>query len=485
MSTNGNDKLETWKEIANYVGRDLRTVMRWEKERCLPVHCIPGGGRRAVFAFRSEIDAWLLGTRQFPASATHRSAQVSRASSSGRVAIPNTGSLASSAVEIPREPGIRAAASAPNGRRTRFAFRPSSLLAFAALSVLAVVVLILKNPHAAGDSAITAPILPPGIESWVQLTLVNSQPEAVRGPFQQAITVDSSRYASLEAPNLQNVAFFDARGELLKSWVESGNANLSSHTVYWILLPEGMRASSDLNIYMGFAAKDRNLFNASTTGEAPGLSPTYGEFDNGSLVFPRYADFRSTSLPAGWYSGLTPGGRGEVRIGNGVFISHSGRGGGSAFLGSDWQVGSNIAEMDLLSQQTTRGQEMLFVCSSSPRYFHWTPDSIGYQDMSGLEIEDNNSGTPSVRATASPNPARSAVIGFHEGTLFANYQPVASVQTRICGGDYLATTVNTGFDASFSFDWIRMRVRPPNGVMPATVFGELKSGVVRTRDAGQ
>jgi len=243
------------------------------------------------------------------------------------------------------------------------------------------------------------------------------------------------------------------------------------------------RARNIANIYMGFAAKERNQFNASTTGEAPGLSPTYGEFDNGALVFPRYADFRGSSLPEGWYSGQTPGGRGEVRIGNGVFIAHSGRGGGSAFLGSDWQVGSNIAEMDLLSQQTTRGQEMLFVCSSSPRYFHWTPDSVGYQDMSGLEIEDNNSGTPSVRATATPNPARSAVIGFHDGTIFANYQPVASVQTRICGGDYLATTVNSGFDASFSFDWIRMRVRPPNGVMPATIFGELNSGVTQTLSA--
>ena len=35
------DKLETWKEIAVYLGRDLRTVMRWEKERSLPVHRLP------------------------------------------------------------------------------------------------------------------------------------------------------------------------------------------------------------------------------------------------------------------------------------------------------------------------------------------------------------------------------------------------------------------------------------------------------------
>jgi len=33
MTANHSDRLETWKEIAVYLGRDLRTVMRWEKER--------------------------------------------------------------------------------------------------------------------------------------------------------------------------------------------------------------------------------------------------------------------------------------------------------------------------------------------------------------------------------------------------------------------------------------------------------------------
>jgi len=483
MSTNGNDKLETWKEIANYVGRDLRTVMRWEKERSLPVHCIPGGGRRAVFAFRSEIDAWLRGSRQHPAGADLKFPQASRPPASVRGAVPKA-EPQTPANEGPARPLVNHVLGASFARKLTIPrVKWAGLLVLAFVSAIAVILLASRGPHAEGASTAVTPIIPPGIEAWVQITLVNSQPQGTSRPFQQVVAVDSSRYASLEAANLQNVAFFDARGEILKSWMESGNANLSSRTVYWIQLPEGIRARNIANIYMGFAAKERNQFNASTTGEAPGLSPTYGEFDNGALVFPRYADFRGSSLPEGWYSGQTPGGRGEVRIGNGVFIAHSGRGGGSAFLGSDWQVGSNIAEMDLLSQQTTRGQEMLFVCSSSPRYFHWTPDSIGYQDMSGLEIEDNNSGTPSVRATAAPNPPRSAVIGFHDGTLFANYQPVASVQTRICGGDYLATTVNTGFDASFSFDWIRMRVLPPNGVMPATIFGELNSGVTQTLNA--
>jgi FG-GAP-like repeat len=53
--------LHSWKEIAAYLGRDVRTVMRWAKDKGLPVHRLPGGARAAVFAYREEMDAWLLG----------------------------------------------------------------------------------------------------------------------------------------------------------------------------------------------------------------------------------------------------------------------------------------------------------------------------------------------------------------------------------------------------------------------------------------
>jgi len=62
MSISDNIRLDTWKEIARYLNRDLRTVRRWEKERGLPVHRVPGGGIRAVYAFRDEVDSWLQQT---------------------------------------------------------------------------------------------------------------------------------------------------------------------------------------------------------------------------------------------------------------------------------------------------------------------------------------------------------------------------------------------------------------------------------------
>ena len=54
-------RLDSWKEIATYLDRDVRTAMRWAKDQGLPVRRVGGGRGRSVFAFSDELDAWLLG----------------------------------------------------------------------------------------------------------------------------------------------------------------------------------------------------------------------------------------------------------------------------------------------------------------------------------------------------------------------------------------------------------------------------------------
>jgi dipeptidyl aminopeptidase/acylaminoacyl peptidase len=57
--TTMNDRLDSWKDIASHLNRNIRTVIRWEKDKGLPVHRVPGGKRQAVFGYRHEIDRWL------------------------------------------------------------------------------------------------------------------------------------------------------------------------------------------------------------------------------------------------------------------------------------------------------------------------------------------------------------------------------------------------------------------------------------------
>lgn len=52
------DRLESWKEIAAYLNRDVRTVQRWEASEGLPVHRHQHRKRGSVHAFRSELDEW-------------------------------------------------------------------------------------------------------------------------------------------------------------------------------------------------------------------------------------------------------------------------------------------------------------------------------------------------------------------------------------------------------------------------------------------
>ena len=55
MSETG--RLDSWKEIAGYLRRSLRTAQRWERDAALPVRRV-SSDRGAVYAFRSDIDAW-------------------------------------------------------------------------------------------------------------------------------------------------------------------------------------------------------------------------------------------------------------------------------------------------------------------------------------------------------------------------------------------------------------------------------------------
>lgn len=52
-------RLDSWKEIAAFFERDERTVRRWEIERGMPVHRVPGNARGVVYAFTYELEEWL------------------------------------------------------------------------------------------------------------------------------------------------------------------------------------------------------------------------------------------------------------------------------------------------------------------------------------------------------------------------------------------------------------------------------------------
>lgn len=80
-SLNQNPRVDGWKGIADYLGRDVSTVIRWTKVHGLPVNrAQPGQPRRGVFALRHELDAWMashqdgIGTVVSPDEEVHEAA---------------------------------------------------------------------------------------------------------------------------------------------------------------------------------------------------------------------------------------------------------------------------------------------------------------------------------------------------------------------------------------------------------------------------
>src|SRR6516164_6815489 len=53
------DRLDSWKEIAAYLNRDVTTVQRWEKREGMPVQRHLHDQKGSVYASRAELDAWV------------------------------------------------------------------------------------------------------------------------------------------------------------------------------------------------------------------------------------------------------------------------------------------------------------------------------------------------------------------------------------------------------------------------------------------
>lgn len=76
MANDKSDRLESWKEIAQFIRRDKRTAMRWAAQG-MPVHRVPSGKRGRIFASREEISQWLNKRENAaPRSGTSRSASI-------------------------------------------------------------------------------------------------------------------------------------------------------------------------------------------------------------------------------------------------------------------------------------------------------------------------------------------------------------------------------------------------------------------------
>lgn len=74
-ASHSEDLLDSWKDIAAYLKRDITTVQRWERRENMPVHRHVHDKRGSVYALRSELDLWLESRRHRLKEADRRVAE--------------------------------------------------------------------------------------------------------------------------------------------------------------------------------------------------------------------------------------------------------------------------------------------------------------------------------------------------------------------------------------------------------------------------
>jgi Tol biopolymer transport system component len=112
------DRLDSWKDIASYLKRDVSTVQRWEKREGMPVHRHLHDKLGSVYAYPAELDAWWQ-SRQMRLRDTDTGAiQIDESTTGGREA-SGEGSLAEhpSGRPIESDSVLPAAVSGPRAAR--------------------------------------------------------------------------------------------------------------------------------------------------------------------------------------------------------------------------------------------------------------------------------------------------------------------------------------------------------------------------------
>lgn len=342
-------------------------------------------------------------------------------------------------------------------------------------------------------------LFPPDIEYEVPITISNVQATGTGVNFQQKLVIDSLEFYHYEASNLQNVEFFYQNGTIIPSWLESGNANNSAATIYWLKVANGVSAESSTTVFMGFSSLVTNLFNAINVGEAPQLSPIYGEYDDGANVFLAYFN---GNTPLSDFSTM-PG----VSVTHDTRVAYSSTAINTIHIGnypSDWSPGLAfnrafpnepvVVEGNVQSYTANGDQSHAAIIDSANAAsisngvgvdMGWgnTYFCNDYMSSDSMDGGLNSQGTATTSWTYGTvtyyGPSSNQWNGFISPQLYnsnggfsgsVNNNPLSSARNLYLG---ILGETNSYFPWDLNINYIRARAYPPNDVMPTVSFGSV------------
>ncbi len=310
----------------------------------------------------------------------------------------------------------------------------------------------------------------------VRIAVYNNQSSATPTPFQQAIKFNPTLFSGYELSNLGNIRLY-YNGQELYSWCEYGCSNNANSSLIWVKLTNSIAANSTINLTMTF--EPLTNYNSVYSGEAPQLSPVYGEYDNGANVFNFYDNFKGTTLDTSKWSG----GSCQV-ISNGLLIPSS----CGTQLNSNTEFSNPLileADMNFVDVfNNVGGIDGIGIFNASngagTYYIGWYRYSGGF--FSGGEWNPSQS-WPQFPVSPLTNHFYVWSIYWqpsYSSVMYLNYTD--SVSPTTYPGDYpIKIGINAQGAAEYLMNWIRVRSYPPNGKMPSTSISSIGNQPIYTR----
>ncbi|MGI0140096.1 MAG: putative Ig domain-containing protein, partial [Thermoplasmata archaeon] len=372
--------------------------------------------------------------------------------------------------------------------------------------------------------------------AFVPTTLTNIQTTSTPLDFQDLITISPNTLGSSHfSSTLSNANWQDSNGNILPSWLESGNSNTATATAYWVNLTSDVVAASGgtLTIYLVLYATSVNAFNKINTGEAPQLSPAYAQYDDGPNVFPAYFNGNTSTYD---FSVLV-GGTSSIVLTNRTPVTYSYDGHNetiNAIVISGYN-NSQTAFADFVFEQPLANVGMVVESSYSNQYAPRGNNGTGCPPQSASCPPGTDTGVASLVDTSGANTVANGISvnsGYGgsyfsltyrlSGTSYIDQDPVGSgvaswsygnlsypgpsgtswsgtispnlyssaggvtnseninPLSTVSGSVYVAglATQDNQYPLLDYINWERARYYPPNGVMPGATVGSVTTSVV-------
>jgi len=301
------------------------------------------------------------------------------------------------------------------------------------------------------------------------ITLSNNQSQPTPANFQQLIQT------TIQYPN--GVRFWSPTDGWLYAWLE----NISNGTAtIWVKIPSFIPANGTYQLYM---IQDSTLpMDGVYWGEAPQLSPTYGEYDNGNEIFPYYQRFGGlSSLPPNWSSvsgtGLTFASTYiEIEANQttdgwyGIYLNPIPS--SLASTTTVWEFYGNIYNTAQTNNYAGTMQTSVFNANYGYTFAGgYNPDIIHFVNANNQFYSTNYADTNNNKIyTMQMSSATSLqmLVNYTQIYSTTSATPVTLSYFQFGTSNGLP---NYGIANPIYVYWLRTRAYPPNGVMPTASFG--------------